>query len=128
MAPNRSELAEPTREKARYQIAVPMIIELRNGLFRQADRVEAFLVNLSSGGAALVTAPDTRLKVKKRYRVAVDDHAGIIEIRNISTGDDGSARLGVQFSRLGLELQELVDDSLDAAKTASTRLGSRAGL
>lgn len=105
-----------------------MIIELRNGFFRQADRVEAFLVNLSKGGAALVTAPDSRLKVKKRYRVAVDDHAGIIEIRNISTGEDGQARLGVQFSRLGLELQELVDDSLDEARTASTRLGSKAGL
>jgi len=119
--------AEPTREKARYEIAVPMIIELRNGLFRQADRVEAFLVNLSSGGAALVTASDPRLKAKKRYRVAISDHAGIIEIRNISNTDSGNVRLGVRFSRLGLELQELVDDSLDAVRTASTRLGSRAG-
>lgn len=127
MATSRPEQTEPTREKARYQIAVPMIIELGNGLFRTADLVEAFLVDLSAGGAALSTAADPRLKVKKRYRVAIDDYAGIIEVRNISNVENGKVRLGVQFSRLGLELQELVDDSLDAARTASTRLSARAG-
>ncbi len=127
MTTSRPEQTEPIRGKARYSIAIPMIIELRNGFFRQADRVEAFLVDLSAGGAALVTRADPRLKVKKRYRAAIDDYAGIIEVRNISTSDeDGVVRLGVQFSRLGLELQELVEDSLDEARTASTRLGARA--
>jgi len=125
--PANNHDAEPTRGKTRYELAVPMIIELRNGLFRPVDRVDAFLVNLSHGGAALLTSADERLREKKRYRVAIDDHAGIIEVRNITPTEDGKLRLGVKFSRLGLELQELVDDSLDAAKTASTRLGARAG-
>lgn len=126
MTLRRNDQPEPTRGKVRYRFAVPMIIELPNGFLRPADRVEAFLVDLSTGGAALVAAYDRRYKHKRRFRVSVDDHSGIIEIRNISPIDDQRLRLGVQFSRLGLELQELVDDSLDAAQKASSRIRTTA--
>lgn len=122
MFANRYDQPEPVRERARYQLGVPFVIELRNGIFRRADRVEAFLVDISAGGAAVVSGVDPRFRVKKRYRAAINDHEGIIEIRNISENGDGNVRLGVQFSRLGLELQELVDDSLNDAKTAASRI------
>ncbi len=122
MASIRSDQEQPTREDARYRFAVPMVIELSNGLFRQADRLDASLVDLSAGGAALIAPQDPRLKRGKRYRVAVDDHEGICEIRNISPMDSGQVRLGVLFSRLGLELQELVADSIANAKIESSRI------
>lgn len=126
MIVQRTEQAEPTRETSRYQLGVPFIIELRNGFFRRADRVEAFLADISAGGAAVVAEADPRFKVKKRYRAAINDHEGIIEIRNISEIEEGRVRLGVQFSRLGLELQELVDDEINEAKTAASRIAPRA--
>lgn len=120
----RTDQPQPTRGKVRYNFAVPMVIELARGPLRRADHVEAFLVDLSTDGAALVTGPDPRLKMRKRFRVSIDDHSGIIEIRNMSLLDDQRVRLGVQFSRLGLVLQELVDDSLHTAQQASSRIGA----
>lgn len=116
--------SEATRENLRYDFAVPVVIELSNGLFRQPDRVTAFLVDLSAGGAALIAAGDERFKVKGRHRVFVDDHAGVIEVRNITVLADSQVRLGVLFRKLGLELQELVVDSLATARVQSTRLTS----
>ena len=123
MLGKRSDAGEPTREATRYDSEIPIVIELKNGLFRQADRMDAYLVDLSATGAALVTKSDARYRVKDRYRVAVDDHAGIIEIRNLTESEDtGQVRLGVKFSRLGLELQELMVDSLADAKAKTNRL------
>ena len=117
------EPAAPTaREAARYDFAVPMSVELGNGLLRASDRVDAFLVDLSAGGAALIVPADERLRVKKRYRVHVDDHSGIIEVRHITPLVDGQVRLGVAFKSLGLELQELVVDSLATARVDTSRL------
>lgn len=117
------EPAAPTaREAARYDFAVPMSVELGNGLFRASDRVDAFLVDLSSGGAALILPADERLRAKKRYRVHIDDHSGIIEVRNITLLVDDQVRLGVAFKSLGLELQELVVDSLATARVETSRL------
>lgn len=110
------------RAAARFGFAVPIIVELSNGLFRTADRVDAYLVDLSAGGAALILPGDPRLKVKKRFRVLVDDHAGIVEVRNMTPLGDAQVRLGVSFKSLGLELQELVADSLDSAKRETSRI------
>jgi len=126
MFQRRAALPEPKREAARYGVAVPIIIELSNGLFRPADRVEAYVVDLSKDGAALVARADDRFKLKKRYRVAFDDHGGIIEVRNLSNTEDGQVRLGARFSRLGLELQELVVDSLAEARAEASRLKPQA--
>lgn len=114
------------RAAARYDFAVPMTVELGNGLFRAADRVDAFLVDLSSGGAGILIPADVRLKVKKRYRVHLDDHVGIIEVRNITALADAHARIGVAFKSLGLELQELVVDSLASARVETSRLDKSA--
>lgn len=111
-----------TRAAARYDFAVPLTFELSNGLFRTADRLDALLVELSQGGAALIAPHDRRYKVKKRYRVYIDDHVGIVEIRNVQALDEAQTRLGVAFHRLDLELQELVIDSLDNARHESSRL------
>ena len=117
------EPSVPTaREAARYDFAVPMSVELGNGLLRASDRVDAFLVDLSAGGAALILPADDRLRAKKRYRVHIDDHSGIIEIRNITPLVDDQIRLGVAFKSLGLELQELVVDSLATARVETSRL------
>lgn len=110
------------RAAARYDFAVPMSVELSNGLFRTADRIDAYLVDLSADGAGLVLPTDRRLKVKKRYRVVIDDHNGIIEVRNITPLTDEQIRLGVLFKSLGLELQELVADSVAAARAETSRL------
>ena len=99
-----------------------MSLELSNGLFRTADHIDAYLVDLSQGGAAVVLPIDPRLKVKKRYRVLIDDHTGIIEIRNIIELSDSQVRLGVAFKSLGLELQELVSDSLASARVETSRI------
>lgn len=115
-----------TRAASRYGFAVPMSIELPNGLFRTADRVDAYLVDLSVGGAGLVVPADARLRVKKRYRVMIDDHGGIIEVRNITDLGEGQARLGVSFTSLGLELQELVADSLAGARVETGRISRSA--
>ena len=101
---------------------MPLTIELSNGLFRTADRVDALLVELSEGGAALIAPQDRRHKLKKRFRVYIDDHEGIVELRNIGPLDAGQSRLGVAFLRLDLELQELMVDSLDSARHQSSRL------
>ena len=122
MARREEPAAEPTRDGTRYDFAVPMEIELQTRLLQPTDRVEAFLVDLSAGGAAIVTGFDKRLKPKKRYRVWIDGYSGLIQIRNLSRVADGQLRLGVSFSRLGLELQELVVDSLAAARVQATRL------
>ncbi len=114
--------APTAREAARYDFAVPMSVELGNGLLRASDRVDAFLVDLSAGGAALILPADDRLRAKKRYRVHIDDHCGIIEVRNITPLVDDQVRLGVAFKSLGLELQELVVDSLAAARLETSRL------
>ncbi len=111
-----------TRAAARYDFAVPLTIELSNGLFRTADRIDALLVELSEGGAAIIAPVDNRYRLKKRYRVNIDDHVGIVEIRNLVSLDGAQARLGVAFLRLDLELQELVIDSLDNARHESSRL------
>jgi hypothetical protein len=117
------EPAAPTaREAARYDFAVPMSLELGNGLLRASDRVDAFLVDLSAGGAALIVPVDERLRTKKRYRVHIDDHSGIIEVRNITPLVDDQIRLGIAFKGLGLELQELVVDSLATARAQTSRL------
>ena len=110
------------RAASRYDFAVPTIVELANGLFKTADRSDGLLVELSAGGAAIIIPTDERLKVKKRYRVYVDDHEGVIEIRNITALTDAQTRIGVSFFRLGLELQELVVDSLESAKRETSRL------
>lgn len=120
---NTGEPAMSTaRAAARYDFAVPMSVELSNGIFRTADRIDAYLVDLSADGAGLVLPTDRRLKVKKRYRVVIDDHHGIIEVRNITPLTDEQVRLGVLFKSLGLELQELVADSVAAARTETSRL------
>lgn len=110
------------RAAARFDFAVPLSIELSNGLLRSADRIDAYLVDLSDGGAAIVLPADPRLGPKKRYRVHIDDHTGIVEIRNITELVDSQVRLGVAFKSLGLELQELVVDSLASARVESSRL------
>ncbi len=110
-----------TRENTRYDFAVPMIIEFGNGFLRAPDRTDAILVDLSQGGAAIVCPSDDRIRQRKRYRVWVDDYAGIIEIRNIRPLDDGRVRLGVAFKGLGLELQELVADTLQNAQFQTSR-------
>lgn len=119
---NGSASATTTRAAARYEFAVPLTIELSNGLLRTADRVDALLVELSEGGAALIAPNDRRYKLKKRFRVYIDDHAGIVELRNVVGLDGGQFRLGVAFVRLDLELQELMVDSLDTARHQSSRL------
>ena len=113
---------QTARAASRYDFAVPMTVELSNGFLRTADTLDAFLVDLSEGGAALILPGDPRLKVKKRYRVHVDDHEGIIEIRNLTPLIDEQVRIGVAFSRLDLELQELVSDSLAGARIETGRI------
>jgi len=118
------EASETTsRAAARYEFAVPVVVELSNGLLRTSDRVDALLVELSEGGAAIVAPNDHRYKMKKRYRVFIDDQSGIIELRNIVPLDESQTRLGVSFHRLDVELQELVVDSLDNARHQVSRLG-----
>ncbi len=99
-----------------------MMIELSNGLFRQPDRTDAVLVDLSQGGAAMVLMADERVKDKKRFRVIIDDHTGIIEVRNTVRIEGGRLRVGVAFKSLGLELQELIADALENAVAQSSRL------
>ncbi len=125
MARRDEPAAEPTRDGTRYDFAVPMEIELQARFLQQNDRAEAFLVDLSAGGAAVIAKFDQRLKVKKRYRVWIDGYSGIIQIRNLSHLSGDQVRLGVSFSRLGFELQELVIDSLAAARVQTTRLNRR---
>lgn len=122
----RSDDLGPARAARRFPFAVPMAIEVSTGFFRPAQRIDALLVDLSDGGAAIVAIPDSRLRIRKRYRVFIDDHAGIIEIRNIVETEDGErVRLGVVFRSLGLQLQELVSDSMYEARSQSSRLSDR---
>jgi hypothetical protein len=113
---------EPVRETTRYSFAIPMMVELPNGLFRQSDRTDAVLVDLSQGGAAMVAMADDRIRERKRFRVIIDDHAGIIEVRNVVAIEGGRVRFGAAFKSLGLELQELVADALENAVAQSSRL------
>ena len=69
-----------------------------------------------------IVPADERLRTKKRYRVHIDDHSGIIEVRNITPLVDDQVRLGIAFKSLGLELQELVVDSLATARVETSRL------
>ena len=114
-----------TRGDARYTFSIPVVIELSRGLLRQADRVPGVLLDLSKGGAAITTRFDSRLRLKKRYRGIVDDHAGIVTVKNIVTTDDDLVRLGVKFESLGLELQEIVSDVLAEAQWMSSRLDKK---
>lgn len=114
------------RAASRYDFAVPMSVELPNGIFRPADRVDAYLVDLSEGGAGLVLPDDPRLRPKRRLRVVIDDHAGIIEIRNITDISESQVRVGVSFKSLGLELQELVADSIAVARVENSRIAPSA--
>jgi len=50
-----------------------MSLELSNGLFRTADHIDAYLVDLSQGGAAVVLPIDPRLKVKKEEALPRSD-------------------------------------------------------
>lgn len=113
----------PTRTETRYEFSVPVVIELSRGLLRPADRVHGVLVDLSKGGAAITTRSDPRLRLKKRYRVIVDDHAGIVAVQNLVPAGGDLVRLGVTFESLGLELQEIVSDALDEAQWMSSRIG-----
>lgn len=112
----------PTRADPRYDFAVPVVIELSRGLLRPADRVPGVLVDLSKGGAAITTRSDPRLRLKKRYRVIVDDHAGIVAVQNLVPANGDLVRLGVTFENLGLELQEIVSDALSEAQWMSSRI------
>ena len=114
----------PTRADARYEFAIPVVLELSRGLLRPADRVTGVLLDLSKGGAAITTRFDPRLRLKKRYRVIVDDHVGIIAVKNIvpAEGEGETVRLGVRFESLGLELQEIVSDVLQEAQWVTSRL------
>ena len=116
------------RSDARYGFAIPVSIELSRGLFRQADRVPGVLVDMSKGGAAITTRFDSRLRLRKRYRVIVDDHAGIIALKNLVTVDGDMVRMGVQFTSLGLELQEIVSDALEEAQWLASRLDQERSL
>ena len=114
--------ASPTRAETRYSFEVPVFVELSYGLLRPTDRVEGRLVDMSKTGAAIVLDADARLKPRKRYRVIIDDHAGVIALRNISPLDDGQVRVGVEFKSLGLELQEIVADAIQEAQWSNSRL------
>ena len=124
MSGNPSPSESPPRATARYPFAVPMVVELSNGILRRTDRVDALLVDLSQGGAAIVMQPDPRLRVKRRFRVSIDDHDGVIEVRNVNEVDDGRLRIGVAFRGLGLELQELVVDALENAQFDASRISA----
>lgn len=113
----------PTRSDTRYEFAIPVVIELSRGLLRPADRVPGELVDMSKGGAAITTRSDPRLRLKKRYRVIVDDHVGIVAMQNIVPAGGDVVRLGVTFESLGLELQEIVSDALAEAQWMSSRIG-----
>lgn len=120
---SRGEANETTsREAARYEFAIPIMIELSNGLFRTADRLDGLVVELSAGGAAIIAPMDERYKLAKKYRIFIDDQSGILQIRNMSPLEAGQIRLGVSLERLDLELQELVADTLDASRRESSRL------
>ena len=124
MAPSDS----PTRSAPRYEFAFPVTVELSQGFLRPADRVPGRLVDMSVSGAAIVMAADPRLKLKRRYRVILDDHVGIITVKNLVPGDGGDVRLGVEFMRLGLELQEIVSDAIHEAQWAASRLDQATAL
>ena len=104
---------------------MPAVLELSNGVFRAADQLDVLLVELSAGGAAIIAPSDRRYKIKKRYRVWVDDQAGILELRNVTQLDDTHVHLGVSFHRLDLVLQELVVDSLDTARQETSRISEK---
>lgn len=110
------------RADTRYEFEVPVDIELSRGLFRPADRLPGVLVDLSKGGAAIMTTFDARLRLNRRYRVIIDDHVGIISVRNIVQDVGEQIRMGVQFRSLGLELQEIVSDALAEAQWVGSRL------
>lgn len=118
----------PTRSDTRYEFAIPVVIELSRGLLRPADRVPGELVDMSKGGAAITTRSDPRLRLKKRYRVIVDDHVGIVAVQNIVPAGGDVVRLGVTFESLGLELQEIVSDALAEAQWMSSRIGQSSEL
>jgi hypothetical protein len=99
-----------------------MVIELSNGLFRRADLWEALLVDMSNGGAAMIVLHEPRLKANKRYRVRIDDHDGIIRTGSVVAHDETKVRVGMRFERLGLELQEIVSDAVQAAQERASRL------
>ncbi len=52
----------------------------------------------------------------------IDDHVGIIAVRNIVQDEGELVRMGVQFRSLGLELQEIVSDALAEAQWVGSRL------
>jgi len=124
MQTNTQGSQRAAREARRYPFAVPLTVDLPNGFFRRADSVDAIIVDLTKQGAALVMTRDPRLRERKRYRVQVDDHGGIIEVRYIKSAEDNLVRVGVHFKSLGLELQELVADSVQHAQTRFSRLES----
>ena len=114
-----------TRAEARYAFEVPVSIELSRGLFRPADRIHGIIADMSKSGAAIRTTFDDRLRLNRRYRVIVDDHVGIILVKNIVQDHDDRIRMGVQFKRLGLELQEIVSDAIQEAQWVGSRLDQR---
>lgn len=122
---SRGEASETTnREAARYDFAVPAVLELSNGFFRRVDQLDVLLVELSEGGAALIAPEDRRFKTGKRYRIWVDDQSGILQLRNISALPANQVRLGAAIHRLDLVLQELVADSLEDARHNMSRLAN----
>jgi len=110
------------RAAARYDFAVPVVIELSNGILRASDHLDALLVELSDGGVALIAPQDHRYRTGKKYRIWVDDQAGILQLRNVTQMQSDQVRLGASIHRLDLVLQELVADSLDSARREVSRL------
>ena len=110
------------RDQRRYPFAVHVVIERRVRLFAQPERIDGALIDLSEDGAGIVVPSSVDFRERATHRIFVNDHEGVIQVRNITLIDDDRQRLGVRFRRLGLDLQELVADSLDAAHRAESRL------
>ena len=113
---------QPSRDKPRYTILLPMEIEIRRGFLKGKERVTARPVDLAIGGAACHVRSDPFFVVGARFRVFIDGTAGFAEVRNVQQLSDGLSRIGMSFVKLELETQERIVDAIDRMKFASSRI------
>ena len=111
----------PARENYRYTIALPMQIELRQGLWAKRC-ASAVPVDLAIGGAACHVRAHKDYVVGKRFRVFIDGQPCFAEIRNVREIGGGLLRIGMEFIQLELETQERIVDAIDQAKFESSRI------
>ena len=85
--------------------------------------VEAKLLDLSVAGALVRAPKSSAIKTGSQIDICLSGEAGIVQVRNMRTGDDGLVLYGVVFHRISPALEAAIYDGIARLRNDKQHLG-----